>query len=142
MSHEETLASVPIFSGLSRESLGQLAFDAFPRQYAAGEVIVKEGELGVRLYVVTLGSVEVVKGLHTDKSARLGILGPGEFFGEMALLDEHRRSASIRALENTECLGLDRWKFLAELRQQPSIAIELLRILAQRLRDSDARLTE
>ena len=83
-----------------------------------------------------------MKGLNTDKSERLGILGPGDFFGEIALLDEHPWSASIRALENTECLGLDRWKFLAELRKQPSMAIELLRVPVRHLREANTRLTE
>ncbi|MDP2948756.1 MAG: Crp/Fnr family transcriptional regulator, partial [Chloroflexota bacterium] len=72
----------------------------------------------------------------------LASLGPGEFFGEMALLEGYLRSASIRAVEDTECLVMSRWDFLAELRGQPSMAVQMLPVLSRRLRQLEARPTE
>ena len=82
------------------------------------------------------------KGTKAANQQVLAKLGKGEVFGEMALLGEWPRTASVRALEEVECLGIDRWVFLAQLERQPQLAINLLLILAKRLRDTDARLAE
>ena len=71
--------------------------------------------------------------------ARLGALGPGEFFGEMSLLDSAPRSATIRAVEPTRCMMLSSWDFRAALEQHPSVAVKLLEVLTQRLRAADGR---
>jgi len=68
--------------------------------------------------------------------------GPEDVFGEMALLGEWPRTASVRALEQAECLDLDRWVFLTQLESQPQLGIRMLQMLAQRLRESDARFEE
>jgi len=86
--------------------------------------------------------VEVVKNLGSPKETVLATLGPGDFFGETALLDGYPRTASIRALEDGECLVMTRWDFLAALKSSPDMAAQVLRTLARRLRQTDARLTE
>lgn len=136
------LARVPLFSGLDAASLESLEAFTFRRTFKAGDMIVEEGRTGNGLYVVLSGRVEVVKGLGSERPQTVAILGPGEPFGEMALLGEWKRSASIRAVDEAECLGMDRWAFLAHLNTEPQLAIKLLQMLAQRLAETDEKLVE
>ncbi len=140
MSIEDTLAHVTLFSELSRRDLKRLAAGTISRDFAKGDVIVKEGEQAVAFYLMCSGRAEVLKGAKRSKPRVLGTLGPGDFFGDMALLDGYLRSATVRASEDTECLVLARWDFLAELRTNPSIAVQMLPVLSRRLRDEEAQL--
>jgi len=137
---EDTLAQVPLFSELDRRALGRLAKGTVKRQFAAGDVIVKEGEQAVAFFYLLSGRVEVVKGAEGASPKVLRTMGPGDFFGEMALLDNYLRSATVRALEDTECLQLWRWDFLYALRTNPHIAAEMLPVLSRRLRETNAEL--
>jgi len=140
MDIEDTLAQVTLFSQLSRRDLKRLAAGTVSRDFGKGDMIVKEGELAVGFFLMSSGRAEVVKGAKGPNPRVLGTLGPGDFFGDMALLDSYPRSASVRALEDTECLVLSRWDFLAELRSNPSIAVEMLPVLSRRLREGEAQL--
>ena len=142
MDAEKVLAKVPLFSEMERNDLRRLAKVMVERTYGPGELILKEGDQAVAFYVITSGRVEVVKGLESANPDVLASLGPGEFFGEMALLEGYLRSASIRAAEDTECLVMRRWDFLAELRRQPSMAVQMLPVLSRRLRQLEAPPTE
>jgi CRP-like cAMP-binding protein len=134
MSVEDTLASAPLFSELSRRDLKRLASATITREYKKGNSIVTEGENAVAFYLIKTGRVQVVRGLGTDKEKLLATLGAGDFFGEMALLDSYPRSASVKCLEDTECLVLSRFDFMAELRSNPHIAVQMLPTLSRRLR--------
>ena len=137
MTLEETLANVDIFSELPQADIARLAKVTVVRQYKDGDVIVREGELGVAFYVVSRGQVEVFKstGPNPDQVQVVATLGEGSFFGEMALFDNHMRSASVRAKGPCECLVLTRWDFNAELSASGCrIAIAMLAILARRIR--------
>jgi len=140
MSIEDTLSQVPLFSELNRRALGRLAKGTVRRQFARGDVIVKEGEQAVAFFFVLSGRVEVVKGAEGPTPKVLNTLSPGDFFGETALLDSYLRSATVRALEDTECLELWRWDFLYALRTNRHIALEMLPILGRRLREMDEQL--
>ena len=140
MSIEDTLAQVPLFSELNRRALGRLAKGTVRPQFAIGDVIVKEGEQAVAFFYLLSGRVEVVKGAEGASPKVLRTMGPGDFFGEMALLDNYLRSATVRALEDTECLQLWRWDFLYALRTNPHIAAEMLPVLSRRLRETNAEL--
>ena len=142
MGDEEMLANAPLFAGFGSAELKRLARALYPRQYQAGEIVLKEGEEAVGFYIVSSGQVEVVKDLGGSKETVLATMGPGDFFGETALLDGYPRTASIRALEDGHCLAMTRWDFLAGLKSSPDMAVQLLRTLARRLRHTDARLTE
>ena len=132
----EVLSQVWLFSGLSQDQLDAISRFTFQKTFAPGDLIVEEGRTGNGLYVVMSGEVEVVKGLGTSDQRVLARRGTGEVFGEMALLGEWPRTASVRALDQVECLGMDRWVFLTQLE------IRMLQILAERLRESDARLAD
>jgi CRP-like cAMP-binding protein len=140
MSIEDTLAQVPLFSQLSRRDLKRLAKGTVTRQFSKGHVIVKEGDQALGFYLIRSGRAEVVKGAEGSNPQVLNTLGPGDFFGEMALLDGYLRSASVRALEDIECLVLSRWDFLAELRTSPFIAVQMLPVLSRRLREIESHL--
>jgi CRP-like cAMP-binding protein len=142
MGKEETLANAPLFAGFGSAELKRLARALYPRQHQAGDVILREGEEAVGFYVVSSGQLEVVKDLGGSKETVLATLGPGDFFGETALLDGYPRTASIRAVDDGQCLVMSRWDFLAELKSSPDMAVQILRTLARRLRQTDVRLTE
>jgi len=133
---EDTLATAPLFSELSRKDLKHLAGAAIVRSYKKGEAIVKEGENAVAFYIIRAGKVDIIRGRGSKSQKVLATLGPGEFFGEMALLDSYPRSASVVAKEVTECVVLSRWDFIAELRTSPYIAVQMLPVLSRRLREA------
>jgi len=142
MGHEEALRNVPLFANLEASDLNRLGKILVPRQYEAGELIIKEGDEAVGFFILSSGKVRVVKDLGADKEQTLATLTPGEFFGETALLDGYPRTASVQAVEKTECLALTRWDFMSELKSSPTMAVEIVRVLARRLRECDASLSE
>ena len=136
----DALAHVPLFAGLDAASLQTLQALSFRRTFQPSEAIVEEGRTGNGCYVILSGRVEVIRGLP-DRPQVLATLGPGEPFGEMALLGDWKRTASVIAIEETTCLGIDRWVFLAYLRREPELAVRMLQFVAQRLVDTNQRLS-
>ena len=138
----EALRQVWLFSELNDDQLESISNFTFNKSFDPGELIVVEGQTGNGLYVIVSGNVEVLKGDVKENPQVLAKRGAGDVFGEMALLGEWPRTASVRALDTVQCLGIDRWVFLSQLERQPQVTIRMLQILAQRLRDSDARFAE
>jgi len=134
MPHEEFLARVPIFSACTPEEIAAIAEVAQESFYDTGQIVVTQGTPGQAFYLVMEGRVEYLR----DGSV-LGAFGPGEFFGEMSLLDEAPRSATVRAVEQTSCLMLSSWDFKALLLKKPQIAVKLLEVLSRRIRVSNER---
>ena len=135
--NQELLRSVPLFANLPQKTLERLDRILVERQYAPGAEIVHEGDMAAGFFLIMDGRVEVSRG---DSGAPMASLTKGAYFGEMALLDGRPRSATIRAAEQTRCLALPRWDFLAEVKSSPELAIELLETLSLRVRDLDQRL--
>ena len=131
------LERTPIFSELTKRDLNALAQTARQRRYTAGEVIVKEGNSAIGCFIVSSGEVEVVKGLDSPDEKVLATLGPGDFFGEMAIIDDGPRSATVRAITDTECTAITRWDFMAEVQTRPDIAIQMLPVLVKRIRTAE-----
>ena len=129
------LAATPLFEHVDRSEIERIAGIARPVFFPAGFEIVTEGDDGLGFFVITEGEVEVVRG-----TTRLAELGKGQWFGEMALLDDLPRSAMVRAIEPTRAFVLYRHDFLTEVRKNEAIAIALLKELSSRLRTLDARL--
>jgi CRP/FNR family transcriptional regulator, cyclic AMP receptor protein len=134
-----------IFAELSDDDVESLAKLARVAVYPAGDEIIEEGaefdEETDGIFVLVDGGVEVRTGTTDGSGGRLLVkLGPGEFFGEMALLDGRPRSASVIATEDTQCLVLHRWDFLRELRKSPDIAVAMLSVLSGRIRATNEAL--
>ncbi|MBX5450599.1 cyclic nucleotide-binding domain-containing protein [Thermogemmatispora sp.] len=141
--YEETLRKVSLFSGLSQKELKELAGSAQERHYSAGTVLFHQGDTGTGLYIITAGRVRIVQAKDPDRAEEvIGTAGPGEVLGEMALLDDLPRSASVVAEEETTAILLPIWEFRSVLRRQPEIALKLLSVLSRRLRKAEGRLAE
>jgi CRP-like cAMP-binding protein len=141
---EETIALlhlVPAFSTLLAQDLLQVADVTVPRTFGAGEVVFREGDAGDTCYLVRSGQVRAVRE-HTDgRSITLARFGPGEIFGELAMFDEERRSATIEALQDTEVAAILGSDMRRLLRAHPDIAVKLLSALSRRLRETNERLS-
>jgi CRP/FNR family transcriptional regulator len=128
MELEAQLASAPLLAGLDDRVRRRLAQIGKRRTYAAGETIIEEGEKGVALYVVLSGRVRVER-----SGEQLGELGAGDFFGELALIEDEPRSATVIAVDDTECILFVAWEFRALIKEQPQIAVPIMLALIERL---------
>jgi CRP-like cAMP-binding protein len=127
------LERIPVFAGLGRREIDSLLAITGTRKLRAREVLLRKGDEGSTLYAIMRGRLRVVSG-GDSKEVILNFLGPGEVFGEIALLDSQPRSATIAAVEPTELLTLHRRDFLPFVEKHPKVAIQLAVVLAQRLR--------
>ncbi len=128
------LAGVPFFSGLADDDLEQIAEHATPESFRRGALIISDGDPADALYVVINGRVKVFLGSDDGKEVVLTILGPGESFGEIALLDEEPRSASVAAMEKTTVLVIRRDRFLELLRENSDLSWAMIRSLSHLVR--------
>jgi CRP-like cAMP-binding protein len=134
MGEAEILSRIPLFSFMKRRDLRRIAKLAKYHSFKKGDLIIEEGARDGRLFVIVSGEVEVIKSLGTDEARRLRILRADNYFGEMALIDDYVRTASVIAREDTEVLSLDQWNIREEIRKYPYIAMELLQTLGRRIR--------
>jgi CRP-like cAMP-binding protein len=129
---EAALAATPLLSGLDKRTLNRLAETAKLRTYEAGEAIVSQDAPASALYVILTGRARVERGEH-EPATLVGELGPGDFFGELALIEEHARTATVRAAENTQCALFVAWEFTALLKEHPAIAVPIMNALIARI---------
>jgi pyruvate,water dikinase len=127
----ETLPDVPLFGGLDQQEVEQIASLCKVRRFAAGETVIREGSGGAAFYLIDSGEAVV-----TIRGEERGTLGPGDHFGEIALIDEGERMATITATSDLVCHGLTYWEFRPLVQQNGSIGWKLLVSMAQMLRDA------
>lgn len=132
----EMLASCPLFRGLEPQQLAALAEAATEVEFGPRQVIVRQGEIGTGFFVIVEGRAKVVRDART-----LATLGPGEFFGELSVLDGGPRIAQVVTEEPTRCLALASWDFERILLEQPALALAVVRVLAARLRSVSEQTT-
>jgi diguanylate cyclase (GGDEF)-like protein len=136
------LGSVSMFQSLREEQLDLLSQRATQEVFTLGRRIIEQGDAADSLYVVLAGKARVVE--TSDDATRtevlLGEVGPGEIFGEMAVVSNRPRSASVFAVEPTHCLQLRKHDFIQVLQSAPDLSIALLEVLAGRIYDTDRRL--
>jgi CRP-like cAMP-binding protein len=130
----ERLRAIPMFAEVDDEHLGRIAEVAGPFEVGPGHVLAERGQPGSGMFVVVEGTVEV----DVPGSSPVS-LGPGEFFGELALLADTERSARVRAVTAVTGLAIDRAAFLGLLHEEPRIALAMLPVLARRLATLEAR---
>ncbi len=137
MNRADFLAKVSVFSHMKKEDLERIAKQTRYHEFQEGDVIISEGERDNRLFIVVSGQVEAVKGLGEKNERHLGAFGPNGYFGEMALIDDLARSASVIARRPTRILSLERWDLRKEIEKSPVMAMELLQMLSRRVRATE-----
>ena len=141
-SFESMLAKTELFEGLDHAELGPFAEKCQLHTYQAGQELTREGELGTGLYIVTKGEVEIIVKRGEPDESVLATTGEGGFFGDMALLLEHPRSATVVAKGFTECLVLTRWDFKDIAEDHPKVIWNMLQVLARRLAAAEGPLEQ
>jgi CRP/FNR family transcriptional regulator, cyclic AMP receptor protein len=128
------LEKVPLFKGLNRRQLEYLAKRFVEREYPVGRVIVEQNQGGEGFFIIVSGSADVIRERSDGTKATVNHFEATDFFGELALLDDGLRTASVIATEPTMCLVLTRWDFLGTLKEDCEMAIPILQELARRFR--------
>jgi CRP/FNR family transcriptional regulator, cyclic AMP receptor protein len=126
----ELLVGTPLLAGVDPEGIAMVAQRMVEVDFPKDHVIARQGEVGTGFFLVASGSVRVVRDGET-----LATIGPGDFFGELSVLDGRPRVAQVIANEPTTCLALATWDFEAVVKEQPAVALAVLRGLAGRLRE-------
>jgi signal transduction histidine kinase len=137
----DVLRKTPLFAGLDDADLARLAATTEPMRVPAGEMLIREGEPGDSMYVVTAGELEVTKRAGTSELP-LARVGPGAIQGEMAAVTGRPRAASVRAITDAEVIRIPREGLLALLDSGPDAAIALLRTVLERLRSTESMLRQ
>jgi CRP-like cAMP-binding protein len=143
VSAEETaalLGRVPVFEALRPEDLVRVADVAVPRSFRVGEVVFREGDDSDTCYVVRSGHARAVREHGDGRQITLATFGPGDFFGELAMFDDERRSATVEAVDALDVLGIPGVDMRALLSRHPEIAVKLVISLGRRLRAANERL--
>jgi CRP-like cAMP-binding protein len=141
MNAEDTLSKVPLFRQLKPKQVKSLARWTTTRSWGPGETIVSQGQMGMGLYCIQTGRVKVTQhSTHGERDVRE--MEAGEAFGELSLLSDQPRSATVTAVEPTTAVMLDKSQFLAEMHSHPEMALDLIPVLVAWLQDADRRLSE
>jgi CRP/FNR family cyclic AMP-dependent transcriptional regulator len=130
----ETLGGVPLFQGVKPKELKKLAERMQERTFSEGDAITTEGKSGVGFFVIEDGNATV-----SIDGKIVRTLGPGEYFGEIALIDSGPRSATVVATTDLRCRGMTAWEFRPFIEQHPEVAWPMLETLASRVRDAEKR---
>jgi len=141
MDEREVLRTVPIFSELSDQDIASLAHLALRKRYPKDTVVFFENEEGDFFFTITEGRIKVTILGDDGREVILSVLGPGDFFGEMALLDNEPRSATAIAVEESELLSLHRGDFQSVLNDNRSITNALIKVLSARLRRANHQIS-
>jgi CRP-like cAMP-binding protein len=130
----QALKQVPFFNNLSAEHADSLAQQMVMRRFNTDQIVFHHGDPGGLLYIISKGKVKITHSTPDGQEAMLAIVGAGDFFGELALLDDSPRSATAEAIEPTETLTLHRDDFMRYIKANPDFALQVLQTLAKRIR--------
>ena len=137
----ELLRSVPLFADLEQGELERFSRVAVPRSFPAATRVFHEGDHSDACYIVRAGSFRVTREHSDGRAITLATLGPGDIFGELAMLDGEVRSASVEALSDGELLALPAGEVRALLARHPEITVKLVAALVRRLRAANERIS-
>jgi CRP-like cAMP-binding protein len=126
------LARVPLFRNLNKKQLQSLARAVVARHFKAGEELIEQGKGGIGLFIIVSGRAEATHTRIDGTEVVVNTFKPTDFFGELAVLNDEPRTASVIAVEDTEVLVLVRWELFGKLRQDPEMAIVILQELTRR----------
>ncbi len=128
------LQRVPLFSSLNNHQLSKLAKRCYERQWTAGQQMVTQGQTGEGIFIIVTGKAEVCRERADGTKVVVNTFGPMDFFGELALLDDGPRTATVTATEATTGLALARWEFLTILNADAEMAVAIAQEIARRFR--------
>jgi CRP/FNR family transcriptional regulator len=134
------LARVPVLADLPPEDLAQISEVAHPRRFAAGEIVFREGDESNTCYIVRSGRARAIREHADGRQLALATFGPGDIFGELAMFDDERRSATVEAIEPLEALAILGNDLRRVMERRPQLAIALAAALSRRLRATNERL--
>jgi len=145
--YEDTLARVDLFSGLRKKELQEVATYFREGTHSPGSVLISQGEKGLGLFILIKGTVRITRKNSPDGAEEvLGTAQAGDVIGEMALLDDLPRSATVTAVDEVTVLSLPLWEFRRflrrSLRNDPDVGLDLLAVLSRRLREAEKRALE
>ena len=136
----ELLSRIPVFAELGEDDLGRVAQVAMPRSHEAQEVIFREGDDSDTCYVVRSGHARAIRQHSDGRTITLARFGPGDIFGELAMFDDERRSATVEALDDLSTVAIPGSAMRGLLQRHPEIAVKLVIALWRRLRAANERL--
>jgi CRP-like cAMP-binding protein len=136
----DLLASVPVFETLGPRELTRVAAVSLPRSFDAGEVIFREGDASDTCYIVRGGHARAIRAHGDGRTLTLAHFGPGDIFGELAMFDDERRSATVETLDRLDALAVLGADMRRLLREHPDIAVKLVIALGRRLREANERI--
>lgn len=139
---DDVLASVPLFAALDGDTAELLAAALTTRTVVRGHVVFEEGDAGDRLFIVLDGKMKISRAAADGRENLLAVLGPGEMFGELSLFDPGPRTATASAVTDSTLASLDHDDLRPLLLDQPGVAVQLLRALAQRLRRTNEAMAD
>ena len=128
------MKNVPLFNGLTDSQIERLTRRVVERDYKAGEVIVQQGTGGEGFFIIVDGKAEAIHERNDGEKNVVNIFKTTDFFGELALLSEGMRTATVVAVDDSRCLVLTRWEFRACLKEDSEIAVVILEEMANRFR--------
>ena len=137
MSKETALAKVGLFANLEPKYIRGIAQICTERTFNEGEVLMRQGDDGIGLYIILSGKVKVEKADQHGKQVELASNGPGDIMGEFSVLDGAKRTATVTAVETTNCLVLASWEFNSFLKTHPEVALDILPIILKRFRETN-----
>lgn len=128
------LSNIPLFSGLGEQEIQAISHHAVTKRFVKNTVVINEGDNSDSLYVILSGRVKIYLSDEDGKEVILNNQGPGDYFGELALIDEEPRSASVMTTEDCKLSIINKHDFAACLQKHPEIALSLIKDLSQRMR--------
>lgn len=128
------LHRVPLFHGINDKNLKKLANRCVTRKFANGDAMVTQGDRGEGIFILVSGKAEAIRKRASGDEISVNTFGPTDFFGELALLNDGVRTATVYARADTECLVLARWDFLAVLKEDADMGVTVSQELARRFR--------
>ena len=143
MSQEQNIAflrRVPLFSGLTEQQIERLAAGSVRRNFPRGRVIVTEGEPSQSLYILLSGRAKVQRSDTEGKEVILAVIGPGECFGEMSLIDDSPRSASVITIDTSDFMAINKESFKSMMLSSPEMSLRIMAGLVRRLREADKKI--
>jgi CRP/FNR family transcriptional regulator, cyclic AMP receptor protein len=127
--HDDQAAAIPLLAGLQQKDRARILANARRRTYSPGDQVVHEGDTALNLFLVVSGHAVV----QHDDGRPVAVLGPGEFFGELGLVEEHPRIATVVAQDELTCILLPAWEFRTLLEEHPEMAVAMVHALIRRL---------